>query len=78
MSYVDVLGWSWRNHLYWSWVDLETTKKLRLIRDNKKATHDRQKSYADRQMHYLEFWVGDQVFIKVQHMKYNIRFGPAV
>ncbi|XP_073025219.1 uncharacterized protein [Primulina eburnea] len=45
------------------------------IRDRMKTTQSHQKSYADKRHRYLEFAVGDHVFVKVSHMKDIMRFG---
>nr|GEV36816.1 hypothetical protein [Tanacetum cinerariifolium] len=39
-----------------------------------KATHDRQKSYADKRRKPLDFSVGDYVLLKVSHWKGVVRF----
>nr|GEV06480.1 hypothetical protein [Tanacetum cinerariifolium] len=43
----------------------ETTDKVVLIKENLKATRDRQKSYANNRRKLLEFEVEDQVLLKV-------------
>ncbi|GKB31052.1 putative reverse transcriptase domain-containing protein, partial [Tanacetum coccineum] len=43
----------------------ETTEKISQIKDRLKATHDRQKSYANKHRKPLEFNVGDHVMLKV-------------
>ncbi|GKB89047.1 putative reverse transcriptase domain-containing protein [Tanacetum coccineum] len=45
------------------------------IKDKRKATRDRQKSYADRIRKPLEFSVGDHVLLKVSPWKGVVRFG---
>ncbi|GJX55868.1 putative reverse transcriptase domain-containing protein [Tanacetum coccineum] len=46
-----------------------------VIKDKRKATRDRQKSYADRIRKPLEFSVGDHVLLKVSPWKGVVRFG---
>ena len=53
----------------------ETTNKIIQIREHLKASRDRQKSYADNRRKFLEFQVGDRVFLKVSPWKGVIRFG---
>nr|GEY04097.1 putative reverse transcriptase domain-containing protein [Tanacetum cinerariifolium] len=53
----------------------ETTKKISQIKDRLKATHDHQKSYADKRRKPLEFSVGDYVLLKVSSWKGVVRFG---
>ncbi|GKF80242.1 putative reverse transcriptase domain-containing protein [Tanacetum coccineum] len=43
----------------------ETIEKISQIKDRLKATHDSQKSYADKMRKPLEFSVGDYVLLKV-------------
>ncbi|GJW12555.1 putative reverse transcriptase domain-containing protein [Tanacetum coccineum] len=52
----------------------ETTKKILQIKDRHKATHDRQKSYADKRRKPLEFSVCDYVLLKVSPCKGVVRF----
>nr|GEV28108.1 putative reverse transcriptase domain-containing protein [Tanacetum cinerariifolium] len=53
----------------------ETTEKISQIRERLKATHERQKSYADKRQKPLEFSAGDYVLLKVSHWKGVVRFG---
>ncbi|GJS67852.1 hypothetical protein Tco_0682417 [Tanacetum coccineum] len=53
----------------------ETTKKISHIKVRLKATHDRQKSYADKRRKPLEFNVGEYVLLKVSPWKGVVRFG---
>ncbi|GJS58188.1 putative reverse transcriptase domain-containing protein [Tanacetum coccineum] len=53
----------------------ETTEKILQIKDRLKATHDRQKSYADKRRKPLELSVGDYVLLKVSPWKGVVRFG---
>nr|GEU63334.1 putative reverse transcriptase domain-containing protein [Tanacetum cinerariifolium] len=53
----------------------ETTEKISQIKDRIKATHDQQKSYADKRRKPLEFSVGDYVLFKVSPWKGVVRFG---
>lgn len=43
----------------------ETKDKVRLIRDQLKATFDRYKSYVDLKRRDIEFEIEDRVFLKV-------------
>ncbi|KAA0047501.1 hypothetical protein E6C27_scaffold498G001280 [Cucumis melo var. makuwa] len=52
-----------------------TTNNIKLIRENLRIAHDRQKSYADKRRRNLEFQVGDQVFLKLSPWRGVIRFG---
>ncbi|GJY10399.1 putative reverse transcriptase domain-containing protein [Tanacetum coccineum] len=54
---------------------LETTNKVVLIKENLKATRDRQKSYVDFRRKPLESEVGDRVLLKVSPWKGVVRFG---
>lgn len=53
--------------------EIENTVKL--IRDCLKATSDRQKSYVDLKQKDIEYFVGNQVFLKVSMRKKVLRFG---
>ncbi|GJX03009.1 putative reverse transcriptase domain-containing protein [Tanacetum coccineum] len=53
----------------------ETTEKIIQIKKCIQATHDRQKSYADRRRNLLEFQVRDKVMLKVLPWKGGIRSG---
>ncbi|GKD58685.1 hypothetical protein Tco_1296194 [Tanacetum coccineum] len=52
----------------------ETTDKVVLVKEKRKAARDRQKSYADKRRKPLEFEVGDQVLLKVSPWKGVVRF----
>ena len=54
---------------------LETTEKVRLIKQRIQTAHSRQKSYADLKRKHLEFEVEDHVFLKVSPMKGVMGFG---
>ncbi|XP_059627625.1 uncharacterized protein LOC132270465 [Cornus florida] len=56
---------------------LETTEKIKLIRQRLLTTQSRQKSYADRQRRPLSFEVGDHVFLKVSPRKGLLQFGKS-
>jgi hypothetical protein len=45
------------------------------IKQNLKATQDRQKSYADKNRTHREFKVGDHVFLKVKANKSSLKLG---
>ncbi|GJU31795.1 hypothetical protein Tco_1175384 [Tanacetum coccineum] len=53
----------------------ETTEKIIQIKKRIQATHDKQKSYADRRCKPLEFQDEDKVMLKVSSWKGVIRFG---
>ncbi|GJS21541.1 hypothetical protein Tco_0450173 [Tanacetum coccineum] len=50
-------------------------EKIILIKQKMQATHDRQKSYADRKRKPMEFEIGDRVMFKVSPWKGVVRFG---
>src|SRR4030095_4764169 len=52
-----------------------TEEKIRIIRENIKASQDRQKSYKDKRRKDIEFAVGDSVMLKVSPWKGMFRFG---
>ncbi|KAF5791261.1 putative nucleotidyltransferase, Ribonuclease H [Helianthus annuus] len=54
---------------------LETTDKVKKVRDNLQAARSRQKNYADLKRKPLDFQVGDRVLLKVSPWKGVIRFG---
>ncbi|KAF5816849.1 putative nucleotidyltransferase, Ribonuclease H [Helianthus annuus] len=54
---------------------LETTEKVKKVRDNLQTAKNRQKSYADLKCKPLDFQVGDRVLLKVSPWKGVIRFG---
>ncbi|KAJ0494986.1 putative nucleotidyltransferase, Ribonuclease H [Helianthus annuus] len=54
---------------------LETTEKVKKVRDNLQTARSRQKSYADLKRKPLDFQVGDRVLLKVSPWKGVIRFG---
>ncbi|KAA3483692.1 DNA/RNA polymerases superfamily protein [Gossypium australe] len=83
--YEALYGRKCRTPLYWTelsenkihgvdWIK-ETEQKVVLIKNNLKATSDRQKSYADLKRKDIEFQVGDRVFLKVSLWKKILRFG---
>ena len=53
----------------------DTKEKVQIIQQRLKATNDRQKSYANLKRKYIEFEVGDKVFLKVSPWKKILRFG---
>ncbi|XP_028104029.1 uncharacterized protein LOC114303079 [Camellia sinensis] len=54
---------------------LETTEKVKLIRQQLKIAQDCQKNYADRRRRPLMFEVGSHMFLKVQPRRGVVRFG---
>jgi hypothetical protein len=53
----------------------ETTEKVELIRKRMTTAQSRQKSNFDRKHRFLEFAVGDRVYLKVSPMRGVMRFG---
>ncbi|PKU73387.1 hypothetical protein MA16_Dca024189 [Dendrobium catenatum] len=53
----------------------DAISKIRLIRERLLAVQDRQKKYYDAKHRFVEFNVGDFVFIKIRPMKGVLRFG---
>ncbi|XP_020696818.1 uncharacterized protein LOC110109930 [Dendrobium catenatum] len=47
----------------------DATHKIIIIRDRLQAVQDRQKKYYDAKQRYMEFKVGDFIFIKIRLMK---------
>ena len=54
---------------------LQTTDKVRIIRDHLRAAQSRQKSWADTNRRPLEFRAGDHIFLRISSTKGVIRFG---
>ena len=50
-------------------------QKVVKIRQNLKASQDRQKSYADKHRVNREFGVGDHVYLKVRVKKSSLKLG---
>ena len=53
----------------------EALEKVRVISDRLATLYSWHKSYADNKKRPLEFDVGDQVYLKISHMKGVMRFG---
>ncbi|KAI0510715.1 hypothetical protein KFK09_011324 [Dendrobium nobile] len=53
----------------------DATNKIRIIKERLQAVQDRQKKYYDTKHRFVEFSVGDFVFIKIRPMKGVLRFG---
>ncbi|XP_020684299.1 uncharacterized protein LOC110100917 [Dendrobium catenatum] len=53
----------------------ETVKKINLINERLKAAQDRQQKYYNQKHRFVEFQVGDFVYVKVSRMKGVSRFG---
>nr|XP_059663665.1 uncharacterized protein LOC132309365 [Cornus florida] len=78
-------GGSWEDHLPLTEVGetavlgpdivIETTEKIKLIRQWLVRAHSRQKSYADKRRRPLFFEVGDHVFLKIAPCKGLMHFG---
>jgi hypothetical protein len=51
----------------------EMEEQMVKIKQNLKATQDRQKSYADKNKTYREFKVGEHVFLKVKPKKSSLK-----
>ena len=54
-----------------------TCDKIKVIRDRLKIAQDRRKSYANNRRRYLEFEVGDMVFLRISPWKSVLRFGKS-
>ncbi|KAJ0986077.1 hypothetical protein J5N97_004433 [Dioscorea zingiberensis] len=52
----------------------QTAEKIKLIRERLKKAQDRQRGYANNRRRFLEFEVGDRVFLKVSPWKGVFRF----
>ena len=52
----------------------EIEEKVRVIQQKLNATSNRQKSYADLKRKYIEYEVGDNVFLKVSPWRKILRF----
>ncbi|PKU80890.1 hypothetical protein MA16_Dca009302 [Dendrobium catenatum] len=85
VPYKALYGRKCRTPLYWTDIgerkvigsDLvdSATSKIRLIWDRLLAVQDRQKKYYDDKHRFVEFIVGDFIFIKIRPMKGVLRFG---
>ena len=53
----------------------EMEQEVVKIRQNLKAAHDRQKSYADKHRMNREFSVGDHVYLRVKEKKSSLKLG---
>jgi hypothetical protein len=53
----------------------EMEEKMIKIKQNLKASQDRQKSYADKRRNHREFKVGDHVFLKVKTNRSSLKLG---
>ena len=52
----------------------ETGEKVKMIRERLKVATDKQKSYADMRRKYIQYEIGDKVFLKVSPWKKVMRF----
>jgi hypothetical protein len=52
----------------------EVEKQVRMVKENRRVTQSRQKSYADHRRRELSFEVGDFVYLKVSPMRGLHRF----
>ena len=50
-------------------------QEMQVIKKNLKATHDRQKSYADGNKFFKEFLVGEHVYLHIKLKKSSLRIG---
>ena len=70
---------SWDNPIEKVIIGLEMLKyleeKVIKIRQNLKIAQDRKKSYADKNINFREFQVGEHVFLKVREKKSSLRLG---
>ena len=53
----------------------EMEQEVVKIQQNLKATHDRQKSYADKHRVNMDFSVGDHVYLRVKAKKISLNLG---
>jgi len=53
----------------------EMKEKMTKIRKNLKDAHDGQKSYADKNKVFIDFKVGEYVFLKVKEKRSSLRLG---
>ena len=53
----------------------DTEEKVQVIRQSLNAASDREKSYVDLKSRYIEYEVGDKVFLKVSSWRKILRFG---
>ena len=53
----------------------EMEQEVARIRHNLKATQDRHKSYADKNIVHRDFHVGDHVYLKVRPRKSSLKLG---
>ena len=70
-----MLGRSRERRLLGPDILIQTTDKVRIIRDHLRAAQSRQKSWADTKRRPLEFRAGDHVFLRISPTKGVIRFG---
>lgn len=52
-----------------------TVEMIKWIREKMRTSHDKQQKYANQRRRYLEFSIGEHVFLKVAHLKGIMRFG---
>jgi hypothetical protein len=84
-QYEALYGRKCRSLLYWDEVGekyligpemiQDMKDKISIIRRRMLTAQSRQKSYADKHCHQLEFNLGDLVYLKVSPMKGVVRFG---
>jgi len=54
---------------------MDMEQEMQVIKKNLKATHDRKKSYADQNMLFSEFLVGEQVYMHIKLKKSSLWIG---
>jgi hypothetical protein len=54
---------------------LETKENIRMVLENLKVAHSKQRSYADTKRRELSFEVGDYIYLKVSPIRGTKRFG---
>jgi hypothetical protein len=68
---------SWYNPTYKTIIGLELLRemeeKMVKIKHNLKVPHDKKKSYADKNMPYMEFKEGNHVFLKLKAKRSSLR-----
>ena len=82
--YEALYGRKCRTPVYWTdlnehnvivpYIVKETEEKIRVIQQRLKYASDRQKSYADVKRKYIEYEVGDKVFLKVSPWRKILQF----
>jgi len=48
-------------------------KEIQIIKRNLKATHDKQKSYANQHIEFKDFLVGEHVYLRIKPKRISLR-----